>query len=78
RKVHEEWRGQEPEELSATCTTDARMFDLYYDIPVTCYGPAARDIHGVDEKVSIDSMQRVAEVMADFTGRWCGLRRKAT
>lgn len=78
RKTHRDWRGEDPEVLSATCTTDARMFDLYYDIPVTCYGPDARDIHGVDEKVSIDSMQRVAEVMADFTGRWCGLRRKAT
>ncbi len=75
RQTHKDWRGSEPEELSATATTDARMFRLYHDIPVTCYGPVARDIHGIDEKVSIDSMQRVAEVMADFTGRWCGLRR---
>ncbi len=73
--VHEEWRGSKPEELSATCTSDVRHFDLYYDTPVTCYGPVAKNIHGIDEKVSIDSMQRVAEVLADFTGRWCGLRR---
>lgn len=75
RETHREWRGKDPEELSATATTDARYFKLYHDIPVTCYGPVARDIHGIDEKVSVDSMQRVAEVMADFTGRWCGLRR---
>jgi acetylornithine deacetylase len=32
------------------------MFRLYHDTPVTCYGPVARDIHGIDEMVSIDSM----------------------
>lgn len=75
REVHTEWRGEAPEELRATCTSDVRHFDLYYDTPVTCYGPVAKNIHGIDERVSIDSMQRVAEVLADFTGRWCGLRR---
>ncbi len=77
-EVHEGWRDAKPTELSATCTSDVRHFSLYYDVPVTCYGPVARDIHGVDEKVSIDSMQRVAEVLADFTGRWCGLRKRTT
>jgi acetylornithine deacetylase len=76
RDAHREWRGEDPEELSATCTSDVRHFSLHHAIPVTCYGPVARNIHGVDEKVSIDSMQRVAEVLADFTGRWCGLRRR--
>lgn len=74
REAHEEWRGAEPPPLDATCTSDVRHFNLYYDVPATCYGPIARNIHGIDEKVSIDSMQRVAEVLADFTRRWCGVR----
>jgi acetylornithine deacetylase len=78
QETHREWRGTDADELRATCTSDVRHFSLYHDIPVTCYGPVARNIHGVDEKVSIDSMQRVAEVLADFTGRWCGLQRRST
>jgi acetylornithine deacetylase len=76
RAAHCEWRGGEPAILDATCTTDVRFFNLYQGIPSTCYGPKAVNIHGVDEKVSIDSMQRVAEVMASFIAQWCGLRER--
>lgn len=76
RKAHKEWRGDEPEQLRCTATTDIRFFNLYYDIPATCYGPKAQRIHGVDEKVSIDSMQRITEVMCSFVQDWCGLRKK--
>ncbi len=76
RQAHGNWRGSEPVELTATCTTDVRFFNLYYDIPSTCYGPKSRNIHGVDEKVSIDSMQRVTEVMSSFIGDWCGLEKR--
>lgn len=76
-ETHEAWRGAPPDELAATCTSDVRHFSLYYDTPVTCYGPIAKNIHGIDEKVSIDSMQRVAEVLADFTARWCGVRQRS-
>jgi acetylornithine deacetylase len=73
---HHAWRGADPAELACTATTDIRFFNLYYDIPATCYGPRAERIHGPDEKVSLDSMQRVAEVLASFIGEWCGLRRR--
>jgi acetylornithine deacetylase len=76
QEVHQEWRGERAEELSATCTTDVRFFNLYHEVPATCYGPKARAIHGVDEKVSIDSIERVAQVLAGFVERWSGLRRK--
>ena len=76
RGAHRQWRGREPEQLRCTATTDIRFFNLYYDIPATCYGPKAERIHGVDEKVSIDSMQRVTEVMCSFVQDWCGLRKK--
>lgn len=75
-QTHVAWRGSPPAKLAATCTTDVRFFNQYYGIPATCYGPTARDIHGADEQVSIDSMRRVAEVMSSFIGRWCGLKRR--
>jgi acetylornithine deacetylase len=72
--AHKQWRDREPEQLKCTATTDVRFFNLYYDIPATCYGPVAENIHGVDERVSIDSMQRVTEVMCSVIQDWCKLR----
>jgi acetylornithine deacetylase len=77
RTAHAAWRGSPPADLRATCTTDVRFFELYHGVPATCYGPRAENIHGVDERVSIDSMQRVAEVLATFVQSWCGLRRRS-
>jgi acetylornithine deacetylase len=75
QKAHREWRGRDPEQLKCTATTDVRFFNNYYAIPATCYGPKAVAIHGVDEKVSLDSMQRVAEVLCSFVQDWTLLRR---
>lgn len=75
RKAHNDWRGEEPEQLKSTATTDIRFFNNYYDIPTTCYGPKAVRIHGVDEKVSVDSMQRISEVLCSFIQEWCKLRK---
>ncbi len=74
-KVHTDLNGAPPKEYVATATTDVRMFNLYSSCPATCYGPVAKNIHGVDEKVSIDSMQRVAHVFARFMAEWCGLKK---
>ena len=60
--------------LNATpATTDVRFFHLYGQIPSTCYGPNGSDIHGIDEWVSLSSMQRVTAVLALYIARWCGL-----
>ena len=75
--AHSQCRGESPDRLAATCTTDARFFSLYFDTPVTCYGPRAYDIHGIDERVSVDSMQSVACVLAEFVKSWCGLKKRA-
>lgn len=69
RKVH----GKRIERVATTATTDARHFHMMMNTPVTCYGPLARNIHGIDESVSIDSMQRVITVFALFLAQWCGL-----
>ena len=64
--------------LNATpATTDVRFFHLYGQIPSTCYGPNGSDIHGIDEWVSLSSLQRVTAVLALYIARWCGLNRRA-
>lgn len=67
--------GQAPAFFASCATTDVRTFELYGSIPATCYGPEAQNIHGIDESVSIDSMQRVSAVLALFIARWCGLEK---
>ena len=65
-----------PLELSpATCTTDCKHYQLNYDIPATCYGPEATFIHGIDESVSLQSMDRVVAVYVMFIASWCGLKK---
>ncbi|HRO28619.1 MAG TPA: M20/M25/M40 family metallo-hydrolase [Luteimonas sp.] len=61
--------------MTFTGTTDVKFFHLYGDMPSTCYGPNRATIHGIDEWVSIDSMQEVTAVLALFMARWCGLNR---
>jgi acetylornithine deacetylase len=71
--AHEKINGAKPRAVALTATTDARFFRLDANMPVTCYGPKADNIHGVDESVSIASMTRVATVMAQFIVDWCGV-----
>ncbi|MQX36131.1 M20 family metallopeptidase [Roseospira navarrensis] len=71
--LHARVMGSPIDRLACTATTDARFFQLYGDIPATCYGPEATHIHGIDESVSIDSMMQVATVLALFMADWCGL-----
>ncbi len=73
---HKECMKSEAKDLIATCTTDARFFELYYNTPATCYGPWAKDIHGVDECVNIESMVNVTKVMAHFIKEWCGIEKR--
>lgn len=64
--------GREASLSPLTCTTDARMFH-FRGIPVTCFGPKALRIHGVDECVLVDSMLEIAVTYALFIQRWSGL-----
>ncbi len=72
-RAHEDIVGAPIRKQAFTGTTDVKFFHLYGNIPATCYGPTGADIHGIDEWVSIDSMQRVSAVLALFMARWCGL-----
>lgn len=73
-EVHQAMHGQDAGFRNTTATTDVRHFWLHGGVPSTCYGPIARNVHGLDECVSVDSLKRVAEVYALFIARWCGLR----
>lgn len=64
--------GTEVPLTATTATTDARHF-VRRGIPAVCFGPLAEQIHGIDERVSIASMERAAQVLAVFVGEWCGL-----
>jgi len=68
--------GTPPALRATTATTDARHF-VRRGIPAICFGPEAQDIHGIDERVSLRSIQEVARVLARFLLRWCGVSNEA-
>jgi acetylornithine deacetylase len=68
RAVH----GSAPALRATTATTDARHF-VRRGIPAVCFGPEAQEIHGLDERVSLRSVQDVARVLARFVLQWCGV-----
>lgn len=76
--IHQEVTGNTIKNYASTATTDARFFQIYGDIPATCYGPKAERIHGIDERVSIASMMEVTEVLALFIADWCGVQKRAS
>jgi acetylornithine deacetylase len=72
-QAHRDITGTTVGTRASTATTDVRFFHLYGNIPATCYGPRGANIHGVDEWVSLSSLQQVTAVLALFIARWCGL-----
>lgn len=70
---HHSLTGVDPEEYIATCTTDLRAFTSYGNGVGTCYGPVAKDIHGANECVNLDSIIHTAKAYSLFLARWCGL-----
>ncbi|HEX7953947.1 MAG TPA: ArgE/DapE family deacylase [Burkholderiales bacterium] len=74
-EAHGQVTNSDAQWFASSATTDARVFNLYGGIPATCYGPEAQNIHGIDESVSIESTLRVAQVLALFIARWCGVEK---
>ncbi|WP_432452580.1 ArgE/DapE family deacylase [Agarivorans sp. QJM3NY_29] len=73
---HHTLLGKEPEHYLSTCTTDLRAFHFYSRTAGTCYGPIAKNIHGVDECVDIESIRHTLKTYALFISRWCQLEKK--
>ena len=60
------------------CTCDARFYSSLYqneNVVVTCLGPEAESIHGVDESVSLQSFRDCMATIALFIQEWCGLEK---
>ena len=53
-------------------TTDARLYLNDFRVPALCYGPAAHDIHGIDESVELSSIVDGARTLARFIAGWYG------
>lgn len=73
-RAHKLITGNNLEYVSITATTDVRLYNLYYDIPTTCYGPIGGNMHGVDEWVNLDSVKEVTKTYAAFILDWCKVR----
>ena len=71
--VVERLSGARPPLFASTATTDARTFALYAGTPAVCFGPAAENEHGVDERVHLPSVIETAQAIALFVADWCGL-----
>ena len=70
------------EELTAFTTPgylDAQVFANFANMPALVYGPVTEDIHGFDERVSVESIRRCTTTIALFLAQWCGIdeRRQA-
>jgi acetylornithine deacetylase len=73
QRCHQEVTGEKPSFFSFTGTTDARFFNLYHGIPVTCYGPVGANLHAPDEWVDLESVREVTKVLTLAIMDWCGV-----
>ena len=70
--VHEHTTGRQLVEVAAAGSSDARVLGAH-GIPSILYGPTARNIHGYDEAVELESVRRVTQTLALFIADWCGV-----
>jgi acetylornithine deacetylase len=64
-------------EYVMTCYLDSALYANHGGIPSLVYGPVTENIHGFDERVSLDSLKRVTGTIALFVAAWCGTRNLA-
>jgi acetylornithine deacetylase len=72
---HRDVTGDEIGHYLSMCTTDLRAFHVHDNTGGTCYGPIARNIHGVDECVSLESVLLTLKTYAMFISRWCDIEK---
>jgi acetylornithine deacetylase len=71
--AHRSVTGKQLESFVTAGYLDTRVYALYDHVPALCYGPFSRNIHGVDECVSLASVERITAAMAVFIADWCGV-----
>jgi acetylornithine deacetylase len=72
-RSHQIATGKPLESFMSAAYLDARVYALYDKVPTLCYGPSSRGVHGVDECVSVSSVQRITAAMTLFIAEWCGV-----
>lgn len=72
-RAHRAATGEELKSFVTAGYLDCRVYQLYNRIPSLCYGPISENIHGVDERVSVESIRRTTIAMALFIADWCGV-----
>jgi len=68
--------GKKPQSYVMSAYLDAAVFSLHAGMPAFTYGPVSESAHGIDERVSLESLRRVTKVMALFIAGWCGVSEK--
>lgn len=71
--LHRKVVGAPLQDIPSLAYLDARVFALYAETPCLVYGPDSDNIHGFDERVSLESIRRVTKTLALFIAEWCGL-----
>ncbi len=51
---------------------DTRFFVNYADTPALCFGPGAHNIHGTDEYLPVEELERTIGSLALIAMAWCG------
>ena len=77
-RAHTRATGKPLERFMTAGYLDTRVHALYDRVPALCYGPTSENIHGFDERVSLDSVRRCTNAMALFVAEWCGTERRAS
>jgi acetylornithine deacetylase len=72
-RAHTAATGKPLESFMTAGYIDTRVHALYDRIPALCYGPISQNIHAFDERVSVESLQRITVAMALFVAEWCGV-----
>ena len=72
-RSHERVFGSELEAFTTPGYLDGRVFALYGNIPCLVYGPVSEAIHGIDERVDVESIRRITTAVALFVAEWCGV-----
>jgi acetylornithine deacetylase len=71
-RAHLEAHGESPPTTGTAATTDARHYRNELGAPTLCYGPRARNIHGIDEAVELATIVAGARTLARFMAGWLG------
>ncbi len=73
-EAHRQVFAAELQSFTTPAYLDARVYMIYDRTPALVYGPRSERIHGLDERVDLDSVRRITKTLALFIAGWCGLQ----